>query len=54
MRTRKLLLVLQVSHSKIRTSNPGAAGSMRDNLMGLAHLEHGRIPISARENSGLG
>jgi len=54
MRTTKLSLVLQVAHSKIRTSNAGAAGSMRDNLMGLAHLEHAKIPISARENSGLG
>jgi hypothetical protein len=27
---------------------------MRASLMGLPHLEHGRIPISARLNIGLG
>ena len=35
-------------HSKVRTSKPGADGSMQDSLMGLWHLEQARTPISAR------
>jgi hypothetical protein len=50
----KRRFVLQSEHSNVRTSKPGAAGSMQVSLVGLPHLEHGGMPISERLNSGSG
>ena len=38
----------------MRTSKPGDDGSMQVSLIGLWHLEHARIPISARLWTGSG
>jgi hypothetical protein len=50
--TANLTVRLHFSHSNVPVSKPGSLDSMQESFIGLAHLAHGKTPISATLNSG--